>query len=380
MESSTQNHDDLLPVDTKVNLQNPDSSKADTDSLTDSELSVPESNPETSLLTLPFRPANHHSAMQESRKRPADQQQQSGREAIPKTWRYPRAKTPLPTLTHAQKTAIRVQAARDTFNVSQKILGNLTGSFGLGYKFRHQKIKSLDSVLKSSSRYPKYPTTQVKVVNKDTLDAAIALDNAADMMGIKSKMRSLVVNFATASVPGGGWLNGASAQEEQICYRTTLSYHGLSPDFYPMRSDEGIYTSNCLIMRENEQKGYSWMWLGKPELLPLTSVISVAATQSPPLDSTGTKYKNPSERTLTEDKMRSILRIAADHLHTKLVLGALGCGAFHHPPGEVADCWVKVLQEKEFKGWFEFIVFAVLDKKDGDNFLTFKKALHDLKM
>jgi hypothetical protein len=49
------------------------------------------------------------------------------------------------------------------------------------------------------------------------------------------------------------------------------------------------------------------------------------------------------------------------------------------PAGEVAECRVRVLQE-EFKGWFEVIVFAVLDKPDGVNFTTFKKALHDLEM
>lgn len=113
---------------------------------------------------------------------------------------------------------------------------------------------------------------------------------------------------------------------------------------------------------------------------PIISVISLAATQNPPLDATKTKYKNQSERTLMEDNMRSILRVAAIHRHTRLVLVALGCGAFLHPPGEVADCWVRVLQEKEFKGWFEVIVFAVLDKKGGVNFPTFKEALHNLEM
>lgn len=51
-----------------------------------------------------------------------------------------------------------------------------------------------------------------------------------------------------------------------------------------------------------------------------------------------------------EDNMRSILRVAGIHRRTRLMLGALGCGAFRHPAGEVVSCWVRVLQEKEFKG------------------------------
>ncbi|KAJ5133647.1 hypothetical protein N7526_005012 [Penicillium atrosanguineum] len=77
-----------------------------------------------------------------------------------------------------------------------------------------------------------------------------------------------------------------------------------------------------------------------------------------------------------KDKMRVVLRCAADNHHRKLVLGALGCGVFAHPAQEVTDCWKVVLQEKEFRGWFEYIVFAVLDT--GENYTIFWNTLHDL--
>lgn len=81
-----------------------------------------------------------------------------------------------------------------------------------------------------------------------------------------------------------------------------------------MKPDESIYTARCIIMRENEQKGYSWMWMGKPELLPSVAITKVAATIGPPLDPTKAKYKDPKDRTLVRDKMRTTLRIAGDHI------------------------------------------------------------------
>lgn len=64
-------------------------------------------------------------------------------------------------------------------------------------------------------------------------------------------------------------------------------------------------------------------------------------------------------------KIRTILRIALDNNHTKLVLGALGCGAFKNPPSHVARLFKEVLEEPEFIGAFEEICFAILD--DGNS-------------
>lgn len=80
-------------------------------------------------------------------------------------------------------------------------------------------------------------------------------------------------------------------------------------------------------------------------------------------------------------KMRVILRSAIRNRHRNLVLGAFGCGAFANPPEEVAGMWASVLQESEFQaGWFENIVFAVLDTAGSDNFRVFESALDGLQI
>lgn len=68
---------------------------------------------------------------------------------------------------------------------------------------------------------------------------------------------------------------------------------------------------------------------------------------------------------VVKGKIRTILRIALDNNHTKLVLGALGCGAFKNPPSHVAKLFKEVLEESEFTGAFEEICFAILD--DGNS-------------
>lgn len=341
---STENPDDPLPIDSKqvVDSKDPDSTEQDTNDTTQSNPSITQSEIGTSTLTLPFRPADHHPAMPALTQQSVDKQPQA---TGSRPWTWPtRNRATLPD----RQRALRVQVAKDTLKAAKEIVDSCIGGFGISLKISHKDTKSLDPTLKYPI-YPRHPTTQVKVINRDTIDAALALQNAGDLMETTSKARVCVLNFANAFKPGGGWLNGASAQEEQICFRTTLGHIGLEREFYPMKPDEGLYTSNVLVLRENEDRGYSWMWTNKPELLPVISVISVAATQGPVLDRTHTRYQNANERTLMEEKMRFTLRLAADYCHTRVVLGALGCGVFRHPAGEVAECWVKVLQEKEFK-------------------------------
>lgn len=233
---------------------------------------------------------------------------------------------------------------------------------------------------RSNSCYPNFKETKVKVVNADTLDAALALQSAHDILESKDLGRILVLSFANAQKPGGGWQNGAMAQEEAICYRSTLAAT-LNEKFYPMAKDACIYSPGVIIFRENFGRGHSFMWIEKPELLPIVAVVSMAATERPKVDKSVMpfKYKQNSERTLMKNKMRLVLRLADSQYHKRLVLGAIGCGVFAHPVQEVANCWKRVLQEDEFKGWFEMVLFAVLD--DSHNFETiriFKGTLHNL--
>jgi uncharacterized protein (TIGR02452 family) len=197
---------------------------------------------------------------------------------------------------------------------------------------------------------------RIKVIDGDTFDTAITMGRNV-----------VVLNMANAQVAGGGWKRGAMAQEEELCYRSTLSFK-LHRAFYPLSDTAGIYTPAVVVFRTSHSDGHK---LYPPSIkYKILSVISVAAIRDPPLtNGAPPDYSRPTDRNLMLEKIRLILRIAAMNGHSKVVLGALGCGAFHNPPEKVVECFLRVFREPEFAGgWWREIVFAVLDtEKDEEN-------------
>jgi len=75
--------------------------------------------------------------------------------------------------------------------------------------------------------------------------------------------------------------------------------------------------------------------------------------------------------------VRVLFRVAHLMGNTHLVLSALGCGAFHNPPAEVAQIFREVLQEPEFANQFDHIIFAIIDDHNAHgagNYLPFQQA------
>ncbi len=228
---------------------------------------------------------------------------------------------------------------------------------------------------------PRLPQSAIRVVNTDTIDAAI--DLSTPTVSQLPKKPVLVLNMANAYHSGGGWLHGSLAQEEAMCYRSSLSFT-LKFKYYPIPEAGGIYSPTVVVIRENMSSGHGLMDLSKPDYLPVFSCVSVAAIRGPAVekDAGGNeRYRRASDREIMKEKMRVVLRVSAFRGHRVLVLGALGCGAFANPRGEVVECWKEVFSEREFQGgWWEQIVFAVMESggtKDGDdNFGVFYKGLN----
>ncbi|KAH7164219.1 hypothetical protein DER46DRAFT_323865 [Fusarium sp. MPI-SDFR-AT-0072] len=222
----------------------------------------------------------------------------------------------------------------------------------------------------------------IRISNDDSFNAAIHL---ADLKGPASG-RVAVLNMASHVSPGGGWLKGARAQEEALCYRSSLSL-SLHRRYYPWRQRMGIYTPDVVIIRSDQETGHQLLMPTiQAQNLPVVSVLSIAALRTPPVRDivlntpkgpvASKTYAHRADRDLTKLKMRLCLRMAARRNHGLLVLGALGCGAFRNPPEEVARCWLEVLKEPEFQGgWWEEIWFAVYDRRGEGNLEIFEEIL-----
>lgn len=95
----------------------------------------------------------------------------------------------------------------------------------------------------------------------------------------------------------------------------------------------------------------------------------MAPVRRPKLDVAGIRYSFDQERDLMQEKMRTILRIAAWNCHQDVCLGPFGTGpVFKNPVREVAEMWKELLfEESEFRGAFKNIIFAIDAKQPGSS-------------
>jgi uncharacterized protein (TIGR02452 family) len=165
--------------------------------------------------------------------------------------------------------------------------------------------------------------------------------------------------FASARNPGGGFLTGARAQEEDIARASALHMClTAAPDFYSHHrsqrdlrySDRVIYSPEVPVFRDD-----TGTLLDRP--YPL-SMITAAA---PNLTAIRANQPDLAESAPAEVRARAlrVLQVAAAHGHRRLVLGAWGCGVFGNDPGVVADAFAAALRRV---ARFDHVVFAVLDR------------------
>ena len=283
----------------------------------------------------------------------------------------------------ARKEAFR-KTAQETIDVLPDLLKTLkiSGPARKSAKLSLENLPRLDPY-----KCPRYPQpAMIRVVREDTLNAAMALideEKRSDPDPRLTRKEPAVMNFANRHAPGGGWINGAMAQEEAICFRSSL-YLSLHPEKYPLARGEGIYSPLVLIIRNSVEQGHRLLFPQTPvQELPRVAAITISALYRPKVRSLQMGSREPKDiyarnedRNGTKDKMRLALRMAAFYGHRMLVLGAFGCGVYGNPPEDVAHCWLEVLREDEFTGnWWRSVCFAVHDPKNDGNFETFARIL-----
>lgn len=295
--------------------------------------------------------------------------------------RAPSSSHQKPTLPNTRSSTLLSHVASETKSLLPNLLLTTPHTPPTAKPYSPENLPYLDS-----SVCPKLTSATIKIVNADSIDAALELSGTSSLDHSNDSTEAkpvLVLNMANARHPGGGWLHGALAQEEVLCYRSSLSFT-LKRRLYPIPDYGGIYSPTVVIIRESLARGHNLLDLSKPEELPVLSFVSVAAIRGPAIAKTlagAEKYKYAGDRDVMKEKMRVVLRIAGATGHRRLVLGALGCGAFGNPRVEVARCWREVFEEQEFQGgWWETVVFAVMEaggKWDGDgNFGVFWRDLN----
>lgn len=180
--------------------------------------------------------------------------------------------------------------------------------------------------------------------------------------------------FASARNPGGGFLNGAQAQEESVARASALypclraagefyAHHRAHSDL--IYTDRVIYSPAVPVFRDD--KGHLL-----PEPYPV-SFLTAAAPNRAAVARSQPRHLPDLPTVLTRRAAR-VLAVAAAHGHRRLVLGAWGCGVFGNDPATVAAAFVTALAGSP---WFEQVVFAVLDRQPSAPVLgAFTRTLH----
>ena len=232
--------------------------------------------------------------------------------------------------------------------------------------------------------------TKLSVVNNDCLVVGKQMQDEG--------LNPAVLNMASAYRPGGGVLNGARAQEECIFRRSNLfmSLYLFDRQMYDMVIEpnmDGMYELNFIQqgypMDENFGGIYSadvtvfkdgkYEWLHNPYQTAFISVAAMNVNRALRQGENILVDGRLSDRAvaITKNKIRTIYRIGILHGHDSLVLGAWGCGAFGNPPEQMAQLFIDVLNEDEFRGRYKDIRFAIIEDHNskGRNYQTFKNVI-----
>jgi uncharacterized protein (TIGR02452 family) len=205
------------------------------------------------------------------------------------------------------------------------------------------------------------PHPAVTVTNETTLTATAR---------VGAPVACLV--FASARNPGGGFLNGAQAQEESVARGSALypcllaagdfyAWHRAEPDL--AYSDRVIHAPGVPVFRDDRGALLDSAY-------PVSFLVAAAPNRSAMRNNGGAGVE--AIPAILRRRALRVLMIAAAYGHRRLVLGAWGCGVFGNEPAVVADAFAQALAGTPV---FDEVVFAVYDRDPAaPSYAAFAKA------
>ncbi|KAI0292800.1 hypothetical protein BC826DRAFT_1018246 [Russula brevipes] len=258
---------------------------------------------------------------------------------------------------------------------------------GSTYSFRDVVSHSIDNTLYFppdsilatwSTSTPASPSTspaQLELCEGSTLQRARALlqelnfSAAGDSGG---PARVGVLNFASATKPGGGFLSGAQAQEESLARASTLYPSLVTPtatQFYDLHqrdrrdgfySHAMIFSPSVIVLRDDAG---AWVSPHQIEIVTSAAVNAGVVRQRAGEDAgpdTGARIEG-----VMRERMARILFLLEKQGIRNIVLGSFGTGVFRNDVSMIADIWFDLLAEEgaRFIHSFDRVVFGIVDKR-----------------
>lgn len=191
------------------------------------------------------------------------------------------------------------------------------------------------------------------------------------------------LNMANAYVPGGGYIEGASAQEENIYRRSDCHFH-IRNDDYDRETDRyrphmtdlisgrrgRVYldTANSPVcirgQEEPDQPSLGYRWLEEDEVFSFYELRSAAQDL---------RHGDPFDPDLARRQIAAQLDTLIEASVRHAVLGAFGCGAFRNPADEVAAVYRQEIDKR--RDSFSVLAFAIRHMPySASNLLPFQRA------
>lgn len=214
--------------------------------------------------------------------------------------------------------------------------------------------------------YPGEPgsTVSIEITTEDSYRAASRFEHP------------LVMNFANAHHPGGGFEIGATAQEESLCRCSTL-YASINSE-----AAKEMYRYNKTNVCATES---DYMLLSDPvyvfrdekcDFLEKPFHVGVITVPAPNRNGRAIFASAEKIKAAMTKRIRIMLAVAKENGYRDLVLGAWGCGAFRNDPVKVAGMFKTVLLEEGYGAYFDRVCFAIYGKEDGKNYTAFREVFY----
>ena len=222
-----------------------------------------------------------------------------------------------------------------------------------------------------------YESTVTGCINADCMDVAEQL--------IAQGYNPAILNLASAKRPCGGWDAGMGAQEESLCFSSTLSqslYQFGDPKYKNVRDSGvtvreigyphdinygGIYSPSVTFFRNNISKYYTLREESfKCDVITVAALCFNGKSHYAGIDELSYQAEDggftPEGKEIMLNKIRTVFRLGIEHGNDAIIAGAFGCGAYALLPSAVAPLFKKVMNELEFENKFKLIVFAILER------------------
>lgn len=201
---------------------------------------------------------------------------------------------------------------------------------------------------------------QYRCENRESFEMAMDWPSSSG----SSEGSVLVLNFANPVNPGGGVRNGARAQEEDLCRKSSLllslESEGARPYYEYNRRLNTLLGSDAIMISPfveviREANG---------ALLDDTYVCAVMTCAAPVASRKRKRLDDAAYERLLRRRIDGMLKTAAHLGYRRLVLGAWGCGAFGNDARVMSDVFYHALTELDYHGYgqgdlFDSVDFAV---------------------